>query len=236
MNQHMERRGNRRFYLGVILIGVGAVLILERLNILPWGLSDLLVSWQMLLIAIGVISIMNGKQTGGIVLIGVGAFFILPELIDVPREVKRMYWPAILVLIGVALIRRHRTDVPMEQGTAGRSFDLFDDFVIFGGRESFINSPNLRGGRTTSMFGGIEYDLRQAKLAPQGAVIDCICVFGGAGFKVPLDWQVRNEVTTIFGAFSDKRGDTFQQGFTDPSKTIVIKGITLFGGVEIKHV
>ncbi len=236
MNQHMEGKGNKRFYLGVILIGVGGVLILERLNLLPWGLSDLLVSWQMLFIAIGVIAFMNGKKAGGIILMGVGGFFLLPELIDVPHEVKRMYWPAILILVGVALIKRHRTDDSFDKGTAGRSFDVFDDFVIFGGRENFINSPNLRGGRTTSLFGGIDYDLRQATLAPQGAVIDCICLFGGAGFKVPLDWHVRNEVTTIFGSFSDKRGDTFQQGYMDPSKTVVIKGITLFGGVEIKHV
>ena len=63
-----------------------------------------------------------------------------------------------------------------------------------------------------------------------------MCIFGGCGIKVPLDWNVRNEVTTIFGAFTDKRGDTFQHSSYDPSKTIVIKGITVFGGVEVKHI
>ena len=233
----MESRGNKRFYLGVIFMAIGGILILQRLNLIPWDLADILISWQMLLVAIGTISYMNGNRVWGIILIGMGVFFILPEFFDVPREVKRIYWPLILVLIGFSLVYRQRGSTrQMEDGTKDKSFDQFDDFVIFGGREIFINSTNLNGGRSTSIFGGIEYDLRKAKLAPQGAIVDCVCVFGGTGLKVPLDWNVRNEVTTIFGAFTDKRGDTFMQGTLDPSKTIVIKGITLFGGVEIKHV
>ncbi|WP_163709868.1 LiaF transmembrane domain-containing protein [Mangrovibacterium lignilyticum] len=233
----MERRGNRGFFAGVVFIAIGAVLILQRLNLIPWSLSDILISWQMLLIAIGALAMMKGNRVMGVILIGLGTFFILPELFDVPYEVRRLYWPAMLVLIGVALVYRQRGSGPSShQGTEGRDFDEFDDFVIFGGREIFINSKQLKGGRSMSVFGGIEYDLRQATLSPQGAVIDCTCLFGGTGLKVPLDWNVRNEVSTIFGAFTDKRGDTFQQGQFDPSKTIVLKGITLFGGVEIKHV
>ncbi|MGD9928679.1 MAG: DUF5668 domain-containing protein [Mangrovibacterium sp.] len=233
----MEQRGNKRFYLGVVLIVIGGILILQRLNIIPWGIADLLISWQMLLIAIGIFSLLAGNRVGGVVLIAIGGFFILPELVVVPREVRRIYWPLVLVAVGVALLYRQKGCTrQIEQGPVDKSIDQFDDFVIFGGREIFINSQELKGGRSTSIFGGIEYDFRKAKLAPQGAIIDCICIFGGTGMKVPLDWNVRNEVTTIFGAFTDKRGDTFQTGNYDPSKTIVIKGITAFGGVEIKHV
>ncbi len=233
----MERSGNKRFYLGVVLIAIGGLLMLQRLNLIPWDLAEMLISWQMLLVAIGAISLMNGNRVWGVILIGLGVFFLLPEFIDVPREIRRLYWPFMLVLVGAALIyRQHGNRLHMPGGSVGKSFDEFDDFVIFGGREIFINSTNLKGGRSTSIFGGVEYDLRQATLAPEGAIVDCICVFGGTGIKVPLDWQVRNEITTIFGAFTDKRGDTFRHGQLDTSKTIVIKGITLFGGVEIKHV
>ncbi|MGQ8336109.1 LiaI-LiaF-like domain-containing protein [Sunxiuqinia sp. A32] len=234
----MERqRGNKRFYFGVILIAIGAILIFERLDLIPWNIADMLISWQMLIIAIGIFSLMGGNRTGGIILIAVGGFFMLPELIDVPREVRRLYWPLILVAVGAALLVRHKgCQHSIKEGVQDRSFDNFDDFVIFGGREIFINSQELKGGRATSIFGGIEYDFRQSKLSSQGAFMDIICVFGGCGVKVPLDWNVRNEVTTIFGAFTDKRGDTFQHASYDPDKTIVVKGITVFGGVEIKHV
>lgn len=233
----MERGGNRRFYAGVIFIAVGALLILQQLNIIPWDLADALISWQMLLVAIGAVSWLNGNRGWGVVLVGVGTFFLFTEYVDIPYEVRRLYWPALLVLIGVALLSRQRSGKPnLQPGSTEKSFDNFDDFVIFGGREIFINSQDLKGGRSLSLFGGIEYDLRQARLSPQGAVIDCTCVFGGAGIKVPLDWNVRNEVTTIFGAFTDKRGDTYLQATLDPSKTVIIKGLTLFGGVEIKYV
>ncbi len=232
-----EHKGNKRFYLGVILIAIGGVLILERLNIIPWSVADVLISWQMLLVVVGVFSLMAGNRTGGVILIGIGGFFLLPDLFTVSPQLKKLYWPLLLVAVGGALLYRQKGSTrQIHEGTKGKSFNEFDDIVVFGGREIFVDAQDLKGGRCTSIFGGIEYDMRQAKLSSQGAVIDCICVFGGTGIKVPLDWNVKNEITTIFGAFSDKRGDTFRQGYLDPEKTIVIKGLTIFGGVEIKHV
>ncbi|MDO8927512.1 MAG: DUF5668 domain-containing protein, partial [Bacteroidota bacterium] len=233
---------NKRFYFGIILIVLGCIMILEKLNLIPESVSDLLISWQMLLVGIGVLSLIGGNRTGGTILIVIGGFFMIPELITVPHEIRKIYWPLILVAIGVALLMRYRDSVripkegdPVLNVPNDNSANSFDDFVIFGGREIFINSQSLTGGKATSIFGGMEYDLRKASMVPGGAIIDCVSVFGGCGFKIPMDWNVRNEVTTIFGAFTDKRGDTFNERYYDPSKTIVIKGISIFGGIEVKH-
>ncbi|MDP3432198.1 MAG: DUF5668 domain-containing protein [Bacteroidota bacterium] len=239
----MERgSSNKRFYFGIILIVLGCIMILEKLNLIPESVSDLLISWQMLLVGIGVLSLIGGNRTGGTILIVIGGFFMIPELITVPHEIRKIYWPLILVAIGVALLLRHRDTVrnpkegdPVLNVPNDNSANSFDDFVIFGGREIFINSQSLTGGKATSIFGGMEYDLRKASMVPGGAIIDCVSVFGGCGFKIPMDWNVRNEVTTIFGAFTDKRGDTFNERYYDPSKTIVIKGVSIFGGIEVKH-
>ncbi|HZL10459.1 MAG TPA: DUF5668 domain-containing protein [Prolixibacteraceae bacterium] len=239
----MERRGSdKRLYFGIILIFLGVVLILERLNLIPESMSDLLISWQMLLVGIGVLSLIGGNRTAGTILIVIGGFFMIPELITIPHEIRRIYWPLILVAIGASIVLRHRdshkitpAEDPILNTPNDNSINTFDDFVIFGGREIFINSQALAGGKATSIFGGIEFDLRKASLRPGGAVIDCISVFGGCGFKIPMDWNVRNEVTTIFGAFTDKRGDTYSDRYYDPSKTLVIKGISMFGGIEVKH-
>ena len=239
----MERgNSNKRFYFGVILIAIGVILILEKLNLIPESVSDLLISWQMLLVGIGVLSLIGGNRTGGIILIVIGGFFMVPELITVPYEIRKIYWPMILVAIGVALLLRHRDGLhkpsagdPILNAPNDNTHNTFDDFVIFGGREIFINSQAFAGGKATSIFGGMEFDLRKANMAPGGAVIDCVSVFGGCGFKIPMDWNVRNEVTTIFGAFTDKRGDTFNERYYDPAKTILIKGVSIFGGIEVKH-
>jgi predicted membrane protein len=245
----MERRGSeKRLYFGIILIVLGVILILERLNLIPESMADLLISWQMLLVGIGILSLIGGNRTAGTILIIIGGTFMIPELITVPHEIRQIYFPLILVAIGVSILFRQRDHRKFRIGTVPEeniadskpsdsynSFNTFDDFVIFGGREIFVNSQALAGGKATSIFGGIEFDLRKANLQPGGAVIDCVSVFGGCGFKIPMDWNVRNEVTTIFGAFTDKRGDTYSEKYYDPSKTIVIKGVSIFGGIEVKH-
>lgn len=231
-----EHRGNKRVYFGIALIALGVFLILEKLGLIPWSITDILISWQMILIGIGVISLLGGNRTGGLIVLLVGVFFLIPEVFDVPREVRKIIWPLLLVAIGAAmLVKRKGKRDEVIMGSKSPSVDYFDDFVIFGGREIFINSQHLLGGKSTSIFGGIEYDMRRAVPSESGSVIDCVTIFGGCGFKIPLDWSVRNEVTTIFGAFTDKRSDTFNQSSFDPSKTIIIKGLSVFGGVEIKH-
>ncbi len=230
----IEPKNNRRFLFGIVLIVFGSLWILERLHILPEPLGDLIISWQSLLVLIGIISLINGSETSGWVLILIGVFFMMPQLFDIPWQLRRLTWPILLVVVGVLLLVRYTRPPKELPGGGPKNINYFDDFVIFGGRDILINSQALVGGKSTSIFGGSEYDLRSAHLSENGAVIDCVSIFGGAGFKVPPDWTVKNEVTTIFGAFTDKRGPII----TDPrniSKTLVVRGFTAFGGVEIKN-
>lgn len=229
---------NKRTYLGLFLIALGSLWILERLNLIPESWNNVLISWQMLLIGIGVFSLIGGNKTTGAILIVIGGFFIIPELAYIPDELRRIGWPLLIIGVGVVLLLTHSRKKPVqpqnfESSTSG--LDYFDDFVIFGGREVIVNSQSFYGGKTTSIFGGAEYDMRQTKLSPNGAVVDCVCIFGGGGFKIPPDWTVKNEVVAIFGAFSDKRGGSVNHVHIDPSKTLIIKGFAAFGGIEIKH-
>ena len=239
----MERQAasNKRIYFGLFLIAIGGFWILERLDLIPNYWNDILISWQMLLIAIGIFSLIGGNRTSGTILIAIGGFFLIPEVFTIPeeihRELRKIGWPLIIIFVGVVLLITHsrKKNEPPIPEPGKRGMDYFDDFVIFGGREVFVNSQNFYGGKNTSMFGGTEYDLRQTHLSSNGAVIDCVSIFGGCGFKVPPDWTVKNEVTAVFGGFSDKRGKSIHEIMPDPSKTLIIKGFTAFGGIEIKH-
>ncbi len=227
---------SKRAFFGIFLIVIGVIWILIKLNLIPGTITSILISWQMLIIAIGIFSFIAGNRIAGTILIIFGSFFLLDELIVFPYFLRQIGWPILLILIGAAMLfnrRNRKKNIFIEPSELG--VDYFDDLVIFGGREILISSKNFVGGKITTVFGGAEYDFRQTVLSENGAVVDCACVFGGSGFKVPPDWTVKNEVTTILGAFTDKRGQSVVENNHDPSKTLVIKGFSAFGGVEIKY-
>jgi predicted membrane protein len=231
---------NRRAILGIFLIVVGAVWVLERLGMIPSFLNDIFISWQMLLIGLGIFISIAGNKTKGIILIVAGAFFLLPEAFHIPYEIRRIGWPLFIILVGIILIMLHsqKKDSTSSHTSFNKkehqNIDFFEDFVVFGGREVFVDSQNFLGGQTAAVFGSAQYDFRQAQLSSNGAEVQALAVFGSTIFKVPQGWNVKNEVTAIFGAFTDKRGSTLNQ-INDPSRTLIIKGFALFGGVEIKN-
>ena len=232
----------RRFFFGFILLAVGLVMILERSGILSWEVYDFLLSWKMLLVAIGAFVFLNGNRGAGIIVMGVGAFFMIPDIFQDYEQIKRFFWPALLLLAGVAFMfgNRHRRFHKMqnlhykEMGNHQVNNDFFDELVIFGAKDFSMSSKNLLGGRATSIFGGIEVDLRQSEISPEGCSIDLTTMFGGNTLKVPNDWTILNRVTTIFGGYSDLRvkDPSYQP---NPSKTIVLTGVCIFGGTEVRN-
>lgn len=227
---------NRKVLFGLFLIIIGALWILFKLDFIPPILTDILISWQMLLIAIGIFSFFAGNRTTGTILIVIGGFFLIDELLIIPYHLRQFGWPALFIGIGIVLLVTHRRKPKIPQfESSAHGTDFFDDFVVFGGKEIFISSNNFQGGKITSVFGGAEFDLRQTALSENGAAIECVNVFGGSGFKIPPDWTVVNELTVIFGAFTDKRGTTVTNISQDPSKVLVVKGFCIFGGVEVKY-
>jgi predicted membrane protein len=101
-------KGNRRILFGVGLIAIGGVWILEQLGIIPHVLRDVLISWQMILIVIGVFSLFSGNETSGWILIFIGGFFLVPHVFEIPWELRRLAWPVLLVSIGVLMLVRHQ--------------------------------------------------------------------------------------------------------------------------------
>lgn len=242
MGKHPENNTPKRAFLGTFLIVFGTIWVFERLDLVPQFLNDIIISWQMLLIGIGIFVTIAGNRTTGIILIVFGTVFLIPETIHIPYELRRIgWWPIVLIGIGVIILLKHSGRIGFQkshsfENNTTQGTDSFEDFVIFGGKEVYIDSQNFLGGKTAAIFGGVEYDFRQSRLSPNGAFVETLALFGGSVFKVPQGWNVKNEVTAIFGAFTDKRGVTLNQITTDPSKTLVIRGFAVFGGVEIKYI
>jgi len=241
-----ERRinpNNGRANLGILFIIVGGVFILNILNILPYYISNIIFSWQMLLIAIGVFNIINKKFTPAIILITLGSIFLIPEFIHINYSLKQLFWPIALVIVGIVLILRNNRGLDRSRNFKNNIDDHFkkqgdiSDFIdhasLFGGNKIMYASQNFKGGRVTSIFGGSEINFHNTELENNTATIDVFTMFGGSEFIVPQDWNVQIDVVAIFGGFTDKRYLSAEPFSTD--KTLIIKGFTIFGGGKVKN-
>jgi predicted membrane protein len=229
----------RRFLAGIVLLTIGIVLLFRYFGFFPLGLPWYLFTWKTLLIVLGVIFLFTERRsTTGLILIVIGSVFFSADFFNVSiSQVISIGIPVALILAGLLLILRRQTysrkDINMPD--EGQTNDVINDMSIFGGGEKKITSQNFRGGRLTAIFGGSELDLRTAELAQGVNAVDIMCLFGGFTLRVPEDWEVINEVSAVFGGFSDKRmlDKKIPRPITS-SKILYIKGIVVFGGGEIK--
>lgn len=121
-----------------------------------------------------------------------------------------------------------------EQFTAPNTEDAYiiDSVNFFSGAHQNIVSKNLKGGEIVSVFGGCDLNLTQANF--EGSiVIEVVAIFGGVKIIIPPTWEVKNEVTAIFGGIDDKRALMPYQG--EVRKIVYLKGLALFGGVDIRN-
>jgi len=225
---------NRQGYriLGTVLIIIGSALILKNTGVLPWHIKQIIFSWQMLLIAIGLVITFgsSGEKTSGVVCMAVGAFFLIPKIFKYAYDIN-IFWPAIFIIVGLIFIFSKRRIIKRYSESIG---DNFIDLVhIFSGSEKQIISDNFKGGKVTAIFGGCEIDLTQAKLAPGISELHVTCIFGGVSLILPSDWNVKVEITPVLGGVDEQK--IASNKIIDMSKLLVIKGTVVFGGGEIQR-
>ncbi len=229
----------KKYVLGVIVIVAGILLLLSNTGLLPWDLRHIIFSWQMLLICIGIVSFFSSEsRTPGTILILIGSIFLLPRIFDLPFNVWHLFWPAILIGIGVLMLfkRSPKSGVEWRFQHARKEQALDEGFIhednIFSGGKQRIMNQVFRGGTINCIFGGSEIDMTQAALGDGVNELEVNTIFGGVTLIVPADWRVQIKMTSIMGGFSDKRA--YVKENPDPSRVLVIKGSTIFGGGEIK--
>ena len=219
-----KRSGRAHLLLGIVLMFLGLFLIADLADIIPWRLRDFLFTWQALLIILGLI------------LIVIGSFFLLPRILHVPNYWGSLFWPSMLIILGLVVIFGSR-----KGGRGGTYFgghkrhtsseDWLDDVSVFGGGDRIINSQQFKGGKLTHIFGGSKIDFTRAQLAPGRNHLEVVMIFGGTKLIMPEGWDVKVEVTSVFGGFSDKRVKSIV--VTDADRSLHITGVNVFGGGEI---
>lgn len=239
-----RRSTNARIIAGVLVILFGFLLLLDNLGFINGEYTP-----GFLLSALGLMIMMNSrKKVIGAILLIIGISIFVSSL---PGVNGAVIFPMILILFGVFIIFRNRLGQtrPVEaekidetNTNGGPRFshykgeynqDMLDEVAVFGGGHKTFSSENFKGGNVTAVFGGHEIDLTHCKLAEGDNILDVLAIFGGCEIIVPRDWNIIINVTPLFGGFSNKiRRDP--NWVPDTSRTLIIKGLVMFGGGELK--
>lgn len=235
---------------GLVLIVTGGVLFARKAGVY---FPEWLFSFEMLMVVIGMFMWSRSafRRPAGLIIMLIGGLFLLDNWI--PNFHLGMYfWPIMIIAAGIWVIvgagRRRRDKYRQhwqQRYTASSSFTapdqatspLFDSdeaiysTAIFSGVKKTIVSKNFKGGRAESFFGGTELNFIAADLqSPQ--VLEIEQAFGGTKLIVPAHWVVRSEMVSILGGVEDKRKNALPN--PDERQTLILRGTTIFGGVDIK--
>lgn len=103
---------NKNPFVGIaqFLIALGLVMLIAKLDLLKLGPLTEYYTWEMLLIFFGVWSLVSLELVSSVILFALGIYFLMPDMsIQLAPIYKQIYWPAVLVLVGVAFLLRPLT-------------------------------------------------------------------------------------------------------------------------------
>ena len=208
-----------------------SVLLLKNLEIIKfdswnvfWGTV-----WAAGLVLAGLMTIFSSRRASlrvwGLLLMTIGVSIGLGAYGVINISVWKIFWPVMLITIGLTVSVGSGGRKRSKKSPADVSGN--EKIAIFYGEESRVKG-DYTGGSVTAIFGGVELDLRQAKIK-DGTVIDVFTFCGGVNINMPDDVIVKNEVRGILGGSEDK---TISK--SSAKKTIYLRGECILGGLEVK--
>ncbi len=120
-----------------------------------------------------------------------------------------------------------------EEGRGSRASGVIDITTVFGGSEQVYLDPEFRGGKISTVFGGVKLDLRRTGLPEGITYLTVESVFGGVEIDTPEDWIIEIRSESVFGGFDDKRLPPLDGNYIEGRK-LIIKASCVFGGGDIK--
>lgn len=216
--------------IGFFFLLAGVALLLDNLGLMH--ARTVLRYWPSALILIGLAVLVQAERAAGRVSglfwIFVGLWVLLGNLGVLRLEFWDL-WPVPIIAIGGYLVWQatQRPARPADREVESH----FSALAVMGGVGRKINSHAFTGGEATALLGGVKVDLHDAVIAGDEAVIDVFAFWGGIEISVPEGWAVVNRVVALLGGADDRTRPP-----TSPTaKRLVIRGICVMGGVELKN-
>lgn len=244
----VSSRHSNSWFWGIVIIIFGAGSLVTQLGIFHfWAVSF----WPLLLIAIGAVLILQRigiippggpfyhRNWGGPVGSGItgtpgtpgapGRPGGIPPWPPAPPPAPNMPGPPNPTAQGFAGGYAASSDAD-----SGFADAAFSQVAVLSGFKRRITSQKFRFANVSAVLGGFEIDLTRADIDGEEAVVQVHCVLGGGEIRIPDSWKVLVETDTIGGGFSDET--FFHPGDpAKPPKRLVVRGTLVFGGIVIKN-
>lgn len=102
-----DKNSNPFTGIAKFLITLGLVMIVAKLDLLHLGEISDYFQWEMILFFFGIFSLLSLELVSAVILFAIGFWFLMPEMsVQLSPVYKNIYWPAVLVLAGVAFMLR----------------------------------------------------------------------------------------------------------------------------------
>ena len=225
---------------GLVFVAVGIIFGGNALNI--WDIDVFFPGWWTLFLIIpGLVSMVRyGFNWGSGVLVILGLILLFDALDIISSDIMwKLVFPLILVIIGISILTSFfrsgtKKNIEDEEYTKSKSYK-YDSTqyprytAILGGGDYKNNTEDLKGVVSEAILGGLEIDLRDAKIT-EDIVLELTAVLGGIDIYIPDD--VRVEIISgvpVLGGFEHKINRNALSG-----PKVRIKYTAVLGGIEIK--
>ena len=106
-NYHIQRHREHhpQVGIGLFFIVLGLALLVATNDMLHLGSVKEYFTWETALVFIGALLLLNLHFSGGLILIAIGVWFFIEHMdYEIPEIIRTIYWPALVILIGLGLI------------------------------------------------------------------------------------------------------------------------------------
>ena len=217
---------------GLVLIAIGVIIAGNSLHIFN---VDLFFDgwWTLFIIIPCSIGLLTDKDKGGSLiglLVGVLLLLACQNVIDFD-----MFWkilvPTIIIICGLTLVFRSIFGRKIKEDIEKLNKKIGEDGTIsavFSEQNISCNDQEFKGNNLSAIFGGIELDLRNAKIK-EDVVINATAIFGGIEIIASDDVNIVLKSNSVFGGAENKR-----DGKNEKKHTVYVNATCIFGGLEIK--
>lgn len=210
-------KNKQSIFWGIVLIIIGIVFLGNNLNF--WTIDIFFTGWWTLFIIVPSIYGILKKDYGSFISLALGILLLLAARDVITWSmIWKIFVPLLIIMIGFNLIFK-----PKLKRIKGHCQDLT---AIFSDVDEKIKELN-EDVRTTSIFGDIDLDLKNAKVT-HDIIIECTTIFGDITLMLPKNVNININGTPIFGNIRNKYEEV-----KDGKYTINISYTCIFGDVEI---